>query len=167
MGYTQNCEIWHGPSLGTLIKIQEEPIWRTMWGQCFGHKSAMFWPFLVNGATGYTQQCEILLGTSLSKLIEIEKEPILRTMWGQCFGHKRAMFWPYVGKGARSYTQKCEIWHRTSRAQWSKFRKIQFEGPYEDPVLAIKGPCLAISRKGGYRIHPALWNLAWNIGHTD
>ena len=26
MGYTQNCEIWHGASLGILIMIQEEPI---------------------------------------------------------------------------------------------------------------------------------------------
>ena len=25
-GYTQQCEIWHGASLGTLIKIQEEQI---------------------------------------------------------------------------------------------------------------------------------------------
>ena len=29
-GYMQQCEIWHGTSLGTLIKIQEEPIRRTM-----------------------------------------------------------------------------------------------------------------------------------------
>ena len=30
MGYTQNCEIWHGPSLETLTMIQEEPILRSM-----------------------------------------------------------------------------------------------------------------------------------------
>ena len=24
-GYTQNCEIWHGSSLGTFIMIQEDP----------------------------------------------------------------------------------------------------------------------------------------------
>ena len=26
----QECEIWHETSLGTMIKIQEEPIGRTM-----------------------------------------------------------------------------------------------------------------------------------------
>ena len=46
MGYTKKCEIWHGASLGTLIMIQEEQIWRTRWGPCFGHKGVIFWPFL-------------------------------------------------------------------------------------------------------------------------
>ena len=47
-----DSEILHGASLGTLIKIQEEPIWRTMWGPCFGHKRAIFWPFLGKGDYG-------------------------------------------------------------------------------------------------------------------
>ena len=51
-GYTQKCEIWHGTSVGILIKIQEEPIRMTMCGPCFGHKRVMFWPFLVKGAIG-------------------------------------------------------------------------------------------------------------------
>ena len=51
MGYTKNCEIWHGASLGILIIIQEKIIWRTMWGPCFGHKRAIFWPFRGKGAT--------------------------------------------------------------------------------------------------------------------
>ena len=88
MVYTQNCEIWHGASLGTLILIQEEPIWRTMWGPSFGHKRAMFLPFLGKGGTGYTQQCEIWHGTSLSKLIRIQEEQIWRAMWGPCFGYE-------------------------------------------------------------------------------
>ena len=50
--WCQESEIWHGASLGTLIKIQEEPIWRTMWGPCFGHKRAIFWPFLGKGHHG-------------------------------------------------------------------------------------------------------------------
>ena len=50
-GYTQQYEIGHGASLGTLIKIQEEPIQRTLRGPCFGQKRAMFWPFLGKGAT--------------------------------------------------------------------------------------------------------------------
>ena len=29
-GYTQQCEIWHGTSLRTLIKIQEVPFLRTI-----------------------------------------------------------------------------------------------------------------------------------------
>ena len=32
--------------------IQKEPIWRTMWGPCFGHKRAIFWPFLGKGNYG-------------------------------------------------------------------------------------------------------------------
>ena len=76
MGYTHNCEIWHVASLGTLIKIQVEPIRRTMCRPCSGHKRAMFWPFLGEGATGYTQQFEIWNGTSLGTLIKIQGEPI-------------------------------------------------------------------------------------------
>ena len=48
-GYTQQCEIWHGTSLGRLINIHEEPILRTMWVPSFGHKRATFWPFLGKG----------------------------------------------------------------------------------------------------------------------
>ena len=92
MGYTQNYEIWHGASLGTLIKIQEEPIWRTMWGTCFGHRRAIFWPFLGKGAAGYTQQCEIWHGTSLGTLTNIQEEPLLRAMWGPYFSHKGPYF---------------------------------------------------------------------------
>ena len=83
MGYNHNCEIWHGASQGTLFKIQEEPIWRSMWGPCFCHKRAMFWPFLGKGATGYTQQCEILLGASLGTLIDIQCHGPLRPPGGE------------------------------------------------------------------------------------
>ena len=41
MGYTQNCEIWHGSSLGTLIMIHEEPIWWTMFWPWEGHVFAI------------------------------------------------------------------------------------------------------------------------------
>ena len=30
--------IWHGALLGLLNKIQEEPMWRTLWGPCSSHK---------------------------------------------------------------------------------------------------------------------------------
>ena len=50
-GYTKQCEIWHGTSLGTLIKIQEELISMNIWGPYFGHKKAIFCPFL--GKEGY------------------------------------------------------------------------------------------------------------------
>ena len=75
-GYPQQCEIWHGSSLGPLIEIQEEPILRTMLGPCLGHKRAMFWPFLGKGAMGYTHKCEIWHGTSLGTLIKIQEDPI-------------------------------------------------------------------------------------------
>ena len=48
MGYTQNCEVWHGASLGILITIQEEPIWGTVWGPCLGHKKVILRPFLIH-----------------------------------------------------------------------------------------------------------------------
>ena len=37
-GYTQQFEIWHGTSLIILIKIQKEPMLRTIWEPCFGHE---------------------------------------------------------------------------------------------------------------------------------
>ena len=45
MGYTQNCEIWHRASLGTLIRIQKVLLWRNMWGPCLGHKRGILWQF--------------------------------------------------------------------------------------------------------------------------
>ena len=45
-------------------------------GPCFGHKRAMFWPFLGKGATGYTQHCEIQHGTSFSTMVKDQEEPI-------------------------------------------------------------------------------------------
>ena len=139
-GYTWQCEIWHGTSLGTLIKIQEEPIWRTMWGPCFGHKRATFWPFLGKGATGYTQQCEIGHGTSLGTLIKIQEELILRTMWGPCFGHKRAIFWLFIGKGLQDTPSFVKFCMEHPLEHWLRFRKNQFVRSYEDLVLAIKEP---------------------------
>ena len=45
-----------------------------------------------------------------------------------------------------------------------RFRKNKFEGPGEDHVLAME----AVSKKVGFRIHPEMLNLAWNIlGHID
>ena len=59
--YTQQCDIWHGAALGTSIKIQEESIWRTMWGPCFDNKVVISWPHLgllnhwvVKGKTGHS-----------------------------------------------------------------------------------------------------------------
>ena len=40
-------DIWHGASLDTIIKIQEEPIRLTMWGPCLGNKRSKFWLFLL------------------------------------------------------------------------------------------------------------------------
>ena len=37
MGYTQNCEIWQGTSLGILIMIQEK-------NNLKDHVRTMFWP---------------------------------------------------------------------------------------------------------------------------
>ena len=106
MGYTQNGETWIGLSLGTLIMIQEEPIWRTRWGPCFGHKRNIFWQFLGKGDYGIhpTQECEIWYGASLGTLIMSQEEPIWGTMWGPCLGHNRIIFWLFLGKGARDYT---------------------------------------------------------------
>ena len=48
-------------------------------------------------------------------------------------------------------------------AHWLRFRKNKFWRPCEDHVLAIKSHILTISRLWGYRIHPAMWDLAWKI----
>ena len=86
MGYTLNCEILHGASLGTLIMIQEELILRTMWGPYFGHKRAIFWPFLGKG--GHRIHLELLnLAWSIPGHIEYDSG---RT---NLKDHVRTMFW--------------------------------------------------------------------------
>ena len=126
---------------------------------------AIFWPFLGKGARDYIQQWEIWYGVSLCTSFEIQEEPKWRTMWGLCFDHKRAMFWPFLGKGDTGYTQHCEIWHGSTLGTLIMIQ--------EEPIWrTMWGPCFghkrAISKKGDYRIHQAMWNLAWNIpGHID
>ena len=149
MGYTQNCEIWHGASLGTLIMIQEEPIWRTMWGPCFGHKRAIFWPFLGKGDDRNTQNCEILHGASLGTLIMIQENQCE----GPCFCHWRAIFWPFLGKG--DYGIHPELGYLA----WNLPGHNDCDSGgtnLQDHVSSIfwprKGHILAISRKSG------LWN---------
>ena len=46
------------------------------------------------------------------------------------------------------------------RAHWLRLRKNQSEGPCFGHE---KGHDLDVSGIGGYRIHPAVWNLAWVI----
>ena len=118
-GYRINPAIWYyawdipGHNDQDSGRINFKDHVRTM----FWPYRAIFWPFLWKEASGYTQQCEIWHGSSLGTLITIQDKPILRSRWGPCFGYK--------------------------------------------------GPYLAISRKGGYRINPAMWNSAWNItGHN-
>ena len=161
--------------MGTMIKIWEEPNWRTMWGPCFGLKRAIFWPFLKKGTTGYTWQCEIWHGTSLGILIKIQVEPILRTRWRPCFGHdgldhvwtmfchKRAMFWPFLGRGATGKTQQCEIWRVTSLGTMIKIQEEPIWKTMWGPCFGHKSHILAISRKGSYRINPTMWTLALSI----
>ena len=43
----KDSEIWHKASLDTIIKIQGEPIGKTMISQCFWHKRDKFWLFLL------------------------------------------------------------------------------------------------------------------------
>ena len=69
-GYIQQCEIWHGTTLRTLIRFRK----KQFEGPCFGNKKGLFWPFLGKGATGYTQQCEIQYGAFLGTLIKIQEE---------------------------------------------------------------------------------------------
>ena len=130
-GYTQQCKILHGMSLGTLIKIQEEPIWRTIWGPCFGHKRAIFWPFL--GKVDYWIHPELwCLAWTIPGKIDYDSG---RT---NLKGHKRVIFWSFLSKEDHWILKKLDPpW-----ARWLLYRKNQFEGPCEDPLLAIKGPYL-------------------------
>ena len=142
-GFRQQSDTLCGTHLGTMIDIQGEPILRIMWGPCFGHKRAISWPFLGKGATGYTQHFEIWQGTSLGTLTKIQEEPIIRTMWGPCFGHIQAILWPFLGKDDHGIHP--ELWHLA----WSIptlgtliiIQEKTIEGPCEDHVLAIYGPC--------------------------
>ena len=71
MRYTQNCEIWHGASLGTLIMIQVYKVERPFEDHVLAIKDHI-WPFLGKGAT---MQCKIWHETSPA-MIKIQEEPI-------------------------------------------------------------------------------------------
>ena len=139
MGYTKNCEIWHGASLGTLI-IQEESIWRTIWGPSFGHKRAIFWPFLGKWKMGYTQKCEIWHRAFPGIFIKIQEEKIWRAIWGPYFGHEGHILAISKKGGLWDTTRIVKFGMEHSLALWFWFKENQFEGPCEDHVLAIKGP---------------------------
>ena len=87
MGYTHNCEVQHGPSLGTLIMIQEEPIWKTLWGPRFGHKRAIFWPFLEKVDYGINPELWNL-AWSIPRHIDYNSGNT------NLKDHVRTMFWP-------------------------------------------------------------------------
>ena len=142
IGYTQQCEIWHGTSLGTLIKIQEPSILRTMWGPCFGHKGVMFWAFLGKVATGYTQHCEIWHGTSLGTLIKIQEEQIEEPGENNVLAIKGHIL-------SISRIQQCEILHGASLGTLIKNQEEPILKTMWGHLLAIKGHILAIFRNGG------------------
>ena len=141
MGYTQNCEICHGPSLETLIMIQEEKIWRTIWGPCFGHKRAIFGPFLGKGDYWIHLEWWNLAWSILGHIDYDSGRTNLKD-------HVKTIFWPW--KGHILAISRKRGWWDTTRivkfcmehpwAQWLWLRKKQFEGPCEDHVLAVKGP---------------------------
>ena len=79
-GIHQNCEIWHGASLDTLIIIQEKQFEGPGEDHVLAIKVPYFGHFLEKGTMGYTQICELLHGASLGTLIMIQEELILRTM---------------------------------------------------------------------------------------
>ena len=163
-GYTRQCEILHGTPLGTLIKTQEEPILRTMWGQCFGHKGPYFGCFVERGLQNKPTNVEFCMEYPWVQWLRFRKNQL----GGPCFGHKQAMFWPFLGKGTKGFSQQSEIWHGASLGTLIVIQENKFEGPCEDNVLAIKGHILAIPRKGGYRIKQLMSHLAWNIPrHND
>ena len=140
MGYTQKCDIWHIASLGTLIMIQEATIWKTMWGPCFGHKRAIFRPFLGKGDYGIHPELWNLAWSIPGHIDYNSGRTIWRPIWGQCFGHKRAIFCPFLEKrGLRDTPRIVKFGMEQPWAQWLWFRKSQFEGPGEYHVWAIKG----------------------------
>ena len=94
MGYTQNCEIWHGASLGTLIMIHK----KQFEGPCEDHVFAMKGPYSGHlqekGTIGYNNNFKIWHGSSHGTMIEIQEGPIIGpcedhvlAIRGQCFGH--------------------------------------------------------------------------------
>ena len=133
-----------------------------MWGPCYGHRRAMFWPFQRKGATGYAQQFEIWYRKSLGTLIEIQEEAIWRTMWEPCFGQERPYFGHFEERGLQDmYTQQCEIWYG---AYLGTLIKIQEELIWR----TMWGPCFGIKvvifwPHLGLQIH---WVVKWKTGHS-
>ena len=140
MGYTQNCKIWHGASLGTLIMSQEEPVWGTMWEPCFGHKRVIFWSFLGKGDYWIHQKLWNLAKIIPGYIDYYSGRTNLKD-------HVRTMFWPQKGhilaisrnRGLWDTPRIVKFGMEHPWAHWLWVRKNQFEGPCEDHVWAIKG----------------------------
>ena len=158
LGIEDYCEVWHGLSLETLTMIQEEPIWRTMWGPYFGHKRAIFWPFLGRG--NYGMHPELWnLAWSIPGHINYDSG---RT---NPRDHVRTMFWPKKGHISAIF-RKRELWN-TPRILIMIQEKTIWKTIW-GPCFGHKGHILVIFTKGGYRINSAMWNWEWNIpGHND
>ena len=139
-GYTQQYEIWLRTYLGTLIKTQEGPIWRTMWGLCLGHKMAMFWPFLGIGAREFTQQFDIWHWAFLDTSIVIQEEPNLSTMWGPHLGCIGLYFGHSYKRGLQDTSSNIKFAMQQPWAQKLRFRKFQFKGPCFCHIRAIFWP---------------------------
>ena len=140
--------------------IQEGPIWRTMWGPCFGHKRAIFWPF--PGKEDYRIHPEIWnLAWSIPGHIDYDSgrtnlKNHVRTMFWPWKGHVLAIFrkrglWdsPRIVKFGMEHPWACRLW----------LRKNKFWGPCEDYVFAINGHILAISKKRGLQDTPRILNF--------
>ena len=111
---------------------------------------------------GYIQNCEIWHRASLGPLIMIQEELICRTMWEPSFGHKGPYFVQFWERGLQDKPSNVNFGMKHPWAQWLRFRKNQLEGPCEHCVLAIKGPCLAISGRGAtqFRQQSEIWHGA-------
>ena len=148
MGYTQNFKIWHGSSLGTMIMIQEEPIWRTMWGPCFGHKRAIFGPFL--GKEDYWIHLESWM-LAWSILGHIDYNSGRTNLKDQV----RTMFWSFLRNG------DYRIWHGVSLGTLIMIQEKPIWGTMWGPYLGHKRviflPFLWLL------IH---WVVKWKPGHS-
>ena len=127
-----------------------------MWGPCFSHKRVIFWPFL--GLVDYGIHPELWkLAWSIPGHIEYDSGTL------NSKDHVRTMFWPYKGhilaisrkSGLMDTPRNMKFGMDHPWEHWLLFRKKKFEGPYEDHVLAMKGPHFCHFYKRGLQDTPS------------
>ena len=87
--------IWYGAFLGSLNKIQGEPMWRTLWGPCSSHK----WEYVLEKGAYGTYSKLLNVSRSVPWHIDYDSGVIKRRDHLRIisFGHIMVIYWILLG----------------------------------------------------------------------